>query len=59
MPRSIFESARTLTVQSYLVTKEKGNIQEASAIGIVLIVIILISNTLAKLVTKKFNKANY
>lgn len=59
MPTSIFESARTLTVQAYLVTKEKGNIQEAAAIGIVLIVIILILNTLAKLITKKFNKANY
>lgn len=59
MPMSIFESARTLTVQAYLVTKEKGNIQEAAAIGIVLIVIILILNTLAKLITKKFNKANY
>lgn len=59
MPRSIFDSARTLTVHAYLVTKEKGNIEEAAAIGIVLIVIILILNTVAKLISKKINKANY
>lgn len=59
MPYSIFDSGRTLTVQAYLVTKEKGSIEEAAAIGIVLIIIILILNTLAKLITKKFNKANY
>ncbi len=59
MPYSIFDSARTLTVHAYLVTKEKGDITEATAVGIVLIVIILLLNTLAKVITKKFNKANY
>lgn len=59
MPYSIFDSARTLTVQAYLVTKENGNIEEATAIGIVLIVIILALNYIAKLIGKKFNKANY
>lgn len=59
MPHSIFDSARTLTVHAYLVTKEKGNIEEAAAIGIVLIVIILSLNTVAKLISKKINKANY
>ena len=59
MPKSIFDSGRTLTVQAYLVTKEKGNIEEAAAIGIVLIVIILMLNTVAKLISTKFNKANY
>ncbi|MDK2563824.1 phosphate ABC transporter permease PstA [Romboutsia sedimentorum] len=59
MPHGIFDSARTLTVHAYLVTKEKGNIEEAAAIGIVLIVIILILNSLAKLISKKINKANY
>lgn len=59
MPKSIFDSGRTLTVQAYLVTKEKGNIEEAAAVGIVLIVIILLLNTAAKLISKKFNKANY
>ena len=59
MPKGIMSSARTLTVQSYLVTKEAGDIQQAAAVGIVLIVIILALNTVAKLITKKFNKANY
>ena len=59
MPKGIMSSARTLTVQSYLVTKEAGNIKQAAAVGIVLIVIILVLNTIAKLITKKFSKANY
>lgn len=59
MPNSVFDSARTLTVQAYLVTKEEGNIAQATAIGIVLVIIILALNTIAKLIFKKFNKANY
>lgn len=59
MPKGIMSSARTLTVQSYLVTQESGNIEQAAAVGIVLIVIILILNILAKLITKKFSKASY
>lgn len=59
MPKGILSSGRTLTVHSFLVAQEAGNIDEAAAVGIVLIVIILILNTAAKLITKKFNKANY
>jgi len=59
MPSTIFDSARTLTVQAYLATKESGDIQSAAAIGIVLIVIVLLLNTTAKVVAKKLNKANY
>ena len=59
MPDSIFSSARTLTVHSYLVTQESGDIGLAASIGIVLIVIILALNLLATLITKKFNKADY
>lgn len=59
MPKSIMSSGRTLTVHAYLVTNEKGDIATAAAIGIVLIVIILVLNTIAKLIAKKLNKANY
>ena len=59
MPKGILSSARTLTVQSYLVTQEAGNIEQATAVGIVLIGIILALNIIAKLITKKFSKANY
>lgn len=59
MPSGIFDSARTLTVHAYLLTKEKGDISAAASIGIVLIVMVLILNTVAKLVAKKLNKANY
>lgn len=59
MPTSIFSSARTLTVHSYLVTQESGDIQLAAAIGIVLIVIILVLNLTATFISKKLNKADY
>ena len=59
MAKSIMSSSRTLTVHAYLVTKEAGDIEQAAAVGIVLIVIILVLNTRAKLITKKFSKANY
>lgn len=59
MPDSIFSSARTLTVHSYLVTQESGDIGLAAAIGIVLIGIILALNLAATFITKKFNKADY
>lgn len=59
MPESIFSSARTLTVHSFLVTQESGDIELASAIGIVLIVIILVLNLSATFISKKLNKADY
>lgn len=59
MPFSLFDSARTLTVQAYLLTKENGDIGQACAVGIVLIVIILALNYVSKFISKKFNKANY
>jgi phosphate transport system permease protein len=59
MPSSIFSSARTLTVHSFLVTQEAGDIELAAAIGIVLIVIILILNFSATFISKKLNKADY
>lgn len=59
MPTSIMSSARTLTVHAFLETKEKGDIASAATAGIVLIVMILILNLLAKFISKRFNKANY
>lgn len=59
MPSSVFSSARTLTVHAYLVTQEAGNIGLASAIGVILIVIIFVLNLSATIITKKFNKADF
>ncbi len=59
MPGGIFDSARTLTVHAYLLTKEKGDISGAASIGIVLIIMVLLLNTIAKVIAKKLNKANY
>lgn len=59
MPKGIMSSARTLTVQAYLTTQEAGNIEEAAAVGIVLIIVILALNILAKVISRKLSKANY
>lgn len=58
MPSTIFDSARTLTVHSYLLTKEMGDISGAASVGVVLIVIVLVLNTLAKFIAKKLSKGN-
>jgi len=58
MPTSIFDSARTLTVHSYLLTKEMGDISGAASVGVVLIIIVLILNTSTKLIAKKLSKGN-
>ena len=52
MPLTVFDSARTLTVHAYLLTKETGDIQTACGVGLVLIVIVFALNTIAKLVAK-------
>lgn len=59
MPFTVLDSARTLTVHAYLLTKETGDIQTACGVGLVLIVIVFSLNTIAKIVAKKLNKANY
>lgn len=59
MPDSIFSSARTLTVHSYLVTQESGDIGLAAAVGIVLIVLIFFINMSATFISKKLNKADF
>ena len=59
MPDSIFSSARTLTVHSYLVTQESGDIGLAAAVGIVLIVLIFTINMTATFISKKLNKADF
>lgn len=56
MPKGLLSSGRTLTVHAYLTAKESGNIQLASAIGVVLIIMILILNATAKLISKSINK---
>jgi len=59
MPKNIMSSARTLTVHAYLVTNEFGDIELASAIGVVLIVIVFFLNYFARFIIKSFSKANY
>ncbi|MEG0051363.1 MAG: phosphate ABC transporter permease PstA [Terrisporobacter sp.] len=58
MPTSVFDSARTLTVHSYLLTKEMGDISGAATVGVVLIVIVLALNTLAKFIVRRLSKGS-
>lgn len=44
----------TLTIKAYTALKEEGNIGEACAIGVVLMVMIIILNFLSKMISKKY-----
>jgi len=54
---SIFETGATMTLRAFIEVQEFGNIEKASAIGIVILVIVFGLNMLSKIVSKKFNKA--
>lgn len=54
---SIFETGATLTLRAFIEVQEFGNIEMASAIGIVILVIVFTLNMISKVITKKFNKA--
>lgn len=47
-------SGATLTIKAYTALKEQGNIGEACAIGVVLIVLIIVLNLLSKIVTNRY-----
>jgi phosphate transport system permease protein len=59
IPNGLFSPGSTLTVQAYYVAKEEANLELACAIGIVIIVLVVILNLTAKLISKRINKANY
>ncbi|MGR6861216.1 phosphate ABC transporter permease PstA [uncultured Aliivibrio sp.] len=62
IPDSLLDSGRTLTVHLYKLTTELFTIEEwnqAYATATVLIVLVLIINTLTKLLARKINKASY
>lgn len=47
-------SGATLTIKAYTALKEQGNIGEACAIGVVLIVLIIVLNLLSKMMTNRY-----
>ena len=53
---SIFETGATMTLRAFIEVKEFGNIEMASAIGIVILVIVFTLNLFSKLITKKFGR---
>ncbi|MCL2762716.1 MAG: phosphate ABC transporter permease PstA [Treponema sp.] len=59
MPRSIFESGRTLTIHLYYLTNEAVRPEDfgiAFATAAVLVILVVIINTATKIMTKKFRK---
>ncbi|AUI88480.1 phosphate ABC transporter, permease protein PstA [Vibrio azureus] len=62
IPDSLLDSGRTLTVHLYKLTTELFTIDEwnqAYGTATVLIVVVLIINTLTKLIARRLNRANY
>lgn len=53
---SIFETGATMTLRAFIEVQEFGNIEMASAIGIVILVIVFTLNVFSKLITRKFTK---
>jgi len=47
-------SGATLTIKAYTALKEQGNIGEACAIGVVLIILIIVLNFLSKMITNRY-----
>ncbi|QUH27582.1 phosphate ABC transporter permease PstA [Vallitalea guaymasensis] len=58
VPNNLFSSGATLTVKAYAVAEEQGDIGMACAIGSIVVILILILNTLSKLISRKLNKSN-
>ena len=59
MPRSVFESGRTLTIHLYELTKEAINPEDfaiAFATASVLVILVVIINTATKIITENFRK---
>jgi phosphate transport system permease protein len=59
MPRTVFESGRTLTIHLYQLTNEAINPEDfgmAFATAAVLVILVIIINTATKLITRSFRK---
>jgi phosphate transport system permease protein len=59
IPKSIFDSGRTLTIHLYYLTKEAINPEDfgiAFATAAVLIILVVIINTAAKIITQRFRR---
>ncbi|WP_319534591.1 phosphate ABC transporter permease PstA [uncultured Vibrio sp.] len=62
IPDSLFDSGRTLTVHLYKLTTELFTVEEwnqAYGTATVLIVVVLLINTVTKLIARRFNTATY
>lgn len=56
IPLGIKDSGATLTVRAYMEVKEYANVEMASAIGIVLIIIVLTLDVSIRIISRKLNK---
>lgn len=53
---SIFETGATMTLRAFIEVQEFGNVEMASAIGIVILIIVFTLNLFSKFITKKFGR---
>ncbi len=58
IPLGVKDSGATLTVRAYMEVKEYANVEMASAIGIVLIIIVLVLNVSMRIISRKLSKNN-
>lgn len=56
IPTSIFDSGRTMAVHMYSLSKEALHINEASAVGVVLLITVFALNGVASIIAKKLAK---
>ncbi len=58
VPKSVFDSGRTLSVHMYMLAKEGISFEKAYATATILIIIVAVINFLANRIVKSLNKAN-
>ncbi len=56
VPEGFFDSGASLTVRAYMEVKEYANIEMASGIGIILLIIVFVLNLFTKLIVRMSNK---
>lgn len=56
IPKGFFDSGASLTVRAYMEVKEYANIEMASGIGIILLIIVFILNIITKIIVGMSNK---
>ena len=54
IPESVFDSARTMSIHMYSLSREGLHMGEASATAVILLVTVLLLNTIAEMIARRF-----